>query len=725
MKKLLLSSLILILSFSFSFATVYNQDNRIPVPYVLKTIRDFENNTNTYEKAIIRKNILHKLSIYGVNKVPDINDGTIGFIFHMIKLNIGENKFNAGLNKIADLKDVPSLTWLQILRCFDGLNADSFYDAYFSKNPLINLTVQNAEYIAEQSGYYISFTLLRKYGDKVVNIPYVLEYDNKKEYGRLQSSINREETFKVPVQTGYVKLILDPNYNVIRELSDSEKSPVIADILYKDDILYIDKQYNNIISSVFKDTKYIKDDEVKFRDLEHNNIIIAGYNNNIAKFFVDKKIAGEETSEYFIFKNPMNKDKYILLANNMQVGNINLLKNYAFNQELVFKNDKLITKSSMPSDMGMTVLEHKKDIIIDVKKLDTINDTIKQASSYNIIFVGENHNDYSHHANQLTIIQNINNTKKKTAIAMEMVQYKYLDIINDFVRGRITEQEMLDGIDYYNNWNFDYSLYAPIFKYARDNSIDIIPLNIEREITSQVFQGMIDNLTEEQFISLPQAMNIINDKYENKMKSIFDIHAGTTNKFADFYLSQNIWDEVMAKHLADYRKANPDTTIIVICGNGHAGKDSGIPLRYKRITGEKSFVIMQGELMEYDATNADVYIYSENIKSSGTPKIGVTLSIEDEKKGIVKVESVAKKSPAEQAGIKNGDIILKCGYHDMKNIGSLKYALYEKGYNSILECEIKRGKNIINKSIKLFEYDDTTEMEEMIKTHKSKMKVSK
>lgn len=722
MKKILLSCLILMLSCSFSFGAVYNQDNRIPVPYVLKTIKDFENNANTYEKALVRKNILHKLSTYGVNKVPDISDEAVGFIFHMIKLNIGESKFQTGLNKMADLKDMPSLTWLQILRCFDGIDADSFYDAYFSKNPLIKLTVKNAEYISEKGNYYITFTLLRKYGDKVVNIPYALEYGNKKEYGRLQSSIDREETFKVPVNTGAVKLILDPNYHVIRELTDSEKSPVIADILHKENVLYIDNQHNNAVSAVFKNIRYVKDDEVKFSDLEDSDVIIGSYDNKIAKFFADKRVSSADNSEYFIFKNPMNKDKYILIANNIQTGSIHLLENYAFNQELIFKNDKLVSKANMPSDMGMNILEHKKDVIVDVKKLDTFQDMMKKASAYKVIFAGESHNEYSHHANQLAVIEYLNNSKKKTAIAMEMVQYEYLNVVNDFVKGRITEKEMLDGIDYYNNWSFDYSLYAPIFRYARDNNIDIIPLNIERDITSKVFQGQIDNLTEEQALSLPGRMKVMNNKYEDKIKSVFDMHAGSTGKFTDFFLAQNIWDEIMAKHLADYRKANPDTSIVVICGNGHAGKYSGIPLRYKRITGEDSFVIMQGEYINQEGNNADVYIYPEEIKSKGTPKIGVAISIDDEKNGIVKVESVTKKSPAEQAGIKNGDIIIKCGYHDIRNIGNLKYALYEKGYNNILECEIKRGKNILSKSIKLFEYDDNAEMDEMIKAHIARMK---
>lgn len=722
MKKILLSCLILMLSCSFSFGAVYNQDNRIPVPYVLKTIKDFENNANTYEKALVRKNILHKLSTYGVNKVPDISDEAVGFIFHMIKLNIGESKFQTGLNKMADLKDMPSLTWLQILRCFDGIDADSFYDAYFSKNPLIKLTVKNAEYISEKGNYYITFTLLRKYGDKVVNIPYALEYGNKKEYGRLQSSIDREETFKVPVNTGAVKLILDPNYHVIRELTDSEKSPVIADILHKENVLYIDNQHNNAVSAVFKNIRYVKDDEVKFSDLEDSDVIIGSYDNKIAKFFADKRVSSADNSEYFIFKNPMNKDKYILIANNIQTGSIHLLENYAFNQELIFKNDKLVSKASMPSDMGINILEHKKDVIVDVKKLDTFQDMMKKASAYKVIFAGESHNEYSHHANQLAVIEYLNNSKKKTAIAMEMVQYEYLNVVNDFVKGRITEKEMLDGIYYYNNWSFDYSLYAPIFRYARDNNIDIIPLNIERDITSKVFQGQIDNLTEEQALSLPGRMKVMNNKYEDKIKSVFEMHAGSTGKFTDFFLAQNIWDEIMAKHLADYRKANPDTSIVVICGNGHAGKYSGIPLRYKRITGEDSFVIMQGEYINQEGNNADVYIYPEEIKSKGTPKIGVAISIDDEKNGIVKVESVTKKSPAEQAGIKNGDIILKCGYHDIRNIGNLKYALYEKGYNNILECEIKRGKNILSKSIKLFEYDDSAEMDEMIKAHIARMK---
>ena len=172
----------------------------------------------------------------------------------------------------------------------------------------------------------------------------------------------------------------------------------------------------------------------------------------------------------------------------------------------------------------------------------------------------------------------------------------------------------------------------------------------------------------------------------------------------------------MAKNIHNYRMVNPDTTIVVICGNGHAGKTSGIPYRYERISGEKNYVMMQGE--DVSISNADAFIFPEYIQSYGTPTIGVGIEVVEKN---VKVVSVAKDSPALDADIKTGDIIVKCGYHDIRDIGDLKYALYEKGYNTVLECDIKRGKDLIKKQIKLVDFEDES-MDEMMKAHMKKFK---
>ena len=716
MKKIFVV-IFLISFFNISYGAIYNQDNRVSVNKILKIVNDFEKNANSAEKIKLRKDMLQQISIYGAHSNPDFDDYILGFVFHMIKTNIGEQKFQEGLTKVKALKEEPSLTYMQVLKCFSGINAESFYEAYFIKSPLIKFNISNAEYISERGKYYISFTLLRTTGDEVVNVPYLLEYNNKKEYGRLQSGINREETFKVPVELGAVSLYLDPNYHLMRELGNNEITPVIDNMLAKDDILLITNDENNNIGSYFKIKEVINGkSDITFGKLENENIIINGYNNKIAEFFVDKTPMGSEYSEYFIIKNPQNKEKYILFINNPTDNNLKVLKKYGINQELIFKGSSIVQENKGQTDMGIKIAEHKSNAVIRSKNIDSLDNILNEASLYKTIFVGEKHDEYSHHANQLEVIDYIYKNKKNVAIAMEMVQVEYLDVINDYVKGRISEKEMIDGIDYYNNWSFDYSLYAPIFKYAKENNIDIIPLNIPRSVTSKIFYGSIDNLTMQEKEFLPKKMNIINNEYENKIREIFEMHATSSKDFNNFYLSQNVWDEVMAKNIYNYRMVNPDTAIIVICGNGHAGKTSGIPYRYERISGEKSYVIMQGE--DVNISNADAFIFPEYIQSYGTPTIGVGIEVED---GNVKVVSVAKDSPALKADIKKGDIIVKCGYHDITKIGDLKYALYEKGFDSVIECDIKRGKKILKKSMKLVPFEDSN-MDEMIKAHIERVK---
>lgn len=717
MKKIFVV-IFLISFFNISYGAIYNQDNRVSINKILKIVNEFEKNANSVEKIQLRKRMLQQIAISGVNSNQQIDDYMLGFIFHMIKTNIGEQKFQEGLIKVKALKEEPSLTYMQVLKCFSGINADSFYEAYFTKSPLIKFSISNAEYISERGQYYISFTILRTTGDEVVNVPYLLEYDKKKEYGRLQSRINREETFKVPVELGAVSLYLDPNYHLMRELDNNEVSPVIDNILTQDNILLITENENNNIGGYFNIKEVINGkSDITFGQIENENIIIDGYDNKIAQFFVDKKPMGSgEYSEYFVIKNPQNKEKYILFINNPTDNNLKALKKYSMNQELVFKGGSIIQEKVSPSDMGIKIIEHKSNAVIRSKNIESLDSVLSEASQYKVIFVGEKHDEYSHHANQLKVIDYVYKKKKNVAIAMEMVQVQYLDVINDYVKGRISEKEMIDGIDYYNNWSFDYSLYAPIFKYAKDNKIDIIPLNIPRSVTSKIFYGSIDNLTEQEKEFLPKRMNIINNKYENQIREIFEMHASSSRDFNNFYLSQNVWDEVMAKNIHNYRMVNPDTTIVVICGNGHAGKTSGIPYRYERISGEKNYVMMQGE--DVSISNADAFIFPEYIQSYGTPTIGVGIEAVEKN---VKVVSVAKDSPALDADIKTGDIIVKCGYHDIRDIGDLKYALYEKGFGSVIECHIKRGKKTLKKSIKLVPFEDNS-MNEMIKAHINRVK---
>lgn len=719
MKKYLMAIIAVFLSYQTGYAALSNQDNRIDVAAVINIIENFEKNTASAETVAVRKNILHELSVYTKHKTPEMKKNETAFIFHMIKNDIGQDKFNRGLNKISDLKNMPNVTWLQLLRSFPDINAEAVYEAYFMKNPLINFTVKDVSYSTEQGELFILFTLIRKNGGDIVKAPYMLEYDNHRELGILQSGLNREETFRVPVKPGGVKLSIDPYYSILRELSENEKTPVIADILNADNITFVnntnDPEVNEAIGGI---TSFKTGDELTFGEIKNNNMIINDYNNYAAAFFADKKPSSPAASDYFVFANPQNPSKYIMIMNNYKSSNLKQLYKYAMNQELSFKDGKLLKKYTPASDNGITVYKKNNDIAVNTRQTVGINDIVRIAAAYPVVFIGEHHNNYAHHINQLEIIKGLASSGKPIAIGMEMVLNKHNGILNDFINGRISEKEMLEKTEYFKNWKFDYNLYAPIFRYARDNKIDIIGLNIDGDITGKIYAGAIDNMTDEERKELPKAMNTLNDIYSAEIAEIFSMHKNSDKRFENFYLAQNVWDEIMAKHIADYKIANPNKQVVVISGGGHAGKNTGIPLRYKRITGEDSLVILQDE--PADKAKSDFVIETNGITSRGTPAIGISISTDKPDIDKVKIKSVEKGSPAEQAGLREGDIISKCGYHDITDIGALKYALFEKGYGSIIECTIIRGKTSIKKNIKLFEYNNTVSMDSVLRHMESK-----
>ena len=106
-----------------------------------------------------------------------------------------------------------------------------------------------------------------------------------------------------------------------------------------------------------------------------------------------------------------------------------------------------------------------------IQPLDSISSNLKTAR---VILVGESHTNYAHHLNQLAVIKSAyKNWGKNTSIGLEMVQadsqQQYQKALDDYVAGKISEREMLRGVQWYDRWKYDFRLYRPIFTFARQH----------------------------------------------------------------------------------------------------------------------------------------------------------------------------------------------------------------------------------------------------------------
>jgi uncharacterized iron-regulated protein len=199
-------------------------------------------------------------------------------------------------------------------------------------------------------------------------------------------------------------------------------------------------------------------------------------------------------------------------------------------------------------------------------------DDLRQAQ---IIFVGESHDNQAHHRLQLDIIKALHNSGKPLSVGFEMFTEKSQGVLDGWVSGNLSQDEFIRT--YYENWNFPWPLYRDILLYVKEKKIPAIGLNVEPAITRKVAQSGFASLTKEELEKLPPDVGCAVDKhYMDFIRRAYAMHGHGDKGFLFFCQAQLLWNQVMARNLIDFLQKNPEKTIVVLTGNGHAWK-RGIP----------------------------------------------------------------------------------------------------------------------------------------------------
>jgi uncharacterized iron-regulated protein len=187
-----------------------------------------------------------------------------------------------------------------------------------------------------------------------------------------------------------------------------------------------------------------------------------------------------------------------------------------------------------------------------------------------IVVVGEQHTDEAHHRAQLSVIQALVQAGAKVAVGLEMFRRDSQQALDRWTTGDIDPREF-EAV-YYDNWNYPWSAYSAIFEYARARRIPMIGLNVSRDITRQVAREGFQSLTEAQRGQLSDVACRIDEEYLRYIRRVYGAHAHGNMNFTFFCEAQMIWDVAMAVHSLEYLSKNPDATVVILTGVGHAQK---------------------------------------------------------------------------------------------------------------------------------------------------------
>lgn len=313
---------------------------------------------------------------------------------------------------------------------------------------------------------------------------------------------------------------------------------------------------------------------------------------------------------------------------------------------------------------------------VDLATPMAIDKLVSQLAAKRVVFVGEFHDRYDHHLNQLEIIKRLYAADPNLAIGVEYLQQPFQSTVDDYIAGRIPEQQFLRASEYYPGWGYDYRLYAPIFRFAHDNKIPVRALNVPKSMASQVGKTGLAGLSPEQRAYLPKEIPPADDAYKARLRSAFEGHSAKAKPgdFDRFVEAQVTWDEGMATSAAKYLNDNPTHRMVILAGSGHISYGSGIPKRVARQTqASYAIVLSSGEEIEADMADYLLLTPKQNLLPAGT--LGITM---EEKDGEVRIKTLSPGGAAEKAGLKKGNLLAEIDGQRVKSIADVRLMLWDK-----------------------------------------------
>jgi len=591
------------------------------------------------------------------------------FFFYMLEQKIGQKAFIEGTKGLLEEYPFKIATYDDLRKMYEKSSnekLDGFFKEWIYEKGALDFAISNTSLKFVENRYLLEFDIISN--NKAEYIP--LSICSNKECLTTKIDLgSKKQRFELDIEP--VKIVIDENYELFRKLHPLEVPPVISKIIDGNALVVIDRADEERFSKfkmIFKNFKYA--DEIKYEELKNNNIFILGAKNSLLKqITIPFEMQGDAKIE--LFKNPLNS-AYVVAVFEMEKLSRSIffrLRHLGKYSSAVFKDEKVIEKSTKESQKGI-VYNINGDSYVIKPAVENLNDIIDEIAKNRIVYIGEQHTEFSSHLNQLKIIKAMYRQNPKLSIGMEMFQKQFQKYLDDFIAGKINEKEMIAKTEYFKRWKYDYELYRPIILFAKERHIPIVALNIDREITKKVVNGGFDSLSSEQLEVIPDSIDFENPKYREQLRAVFGMHQSKSFKnFEEFYHAQLLWDESMAENMAEFLKKNPDYSMAVLAGNGHIMHGHGIPERAKR-RGVSDYKIVLNHTNPEPGI-ADYLLYPSAVTTKKAKKLGIYFDDNEN----LEIKKLVEDSPAQKANMKEKDKVVAIDGIKVETIFDIKTEL--------------------------------------------------
>ncbi|MCG6981232.1 MAG: ChaN family lipoprotein [Deltaproteobacteria bacterium] len=670
-----------------------------------------------YESYVHGKNeIAIQDFISGDNRaLRAVGYGKTAMFFHMLNNRVGERVFTESLRELV-VKDRFRLTsWRNIEAIFSEKAAKDlrwFFEFWLEHKGAMEIRADKIRLTQSSDGYVLEFTMGVKNSPMPVFIPLVIHSQDKEEKKILSLSKERQ-SFSLPIKDVAREIVVDPDYDLFRTLSPTERRAVLSRLLgdpTRSVVLPEKNQeiYEPLIQELDnRGFKKLTAQEVDHKILAHRSLLFLGDHPKY-EFILPRTAEKASGFSLVITKNKFNPNLVVGLAvgeDSEEVqGVINKLFHYGKYSKLVFSGGRNVVKETEKSERGIQLEVGAPVRGIPTTSILSVPEIVSRVADKTIVYVGEKHDQYGDHLLQLEMVRDLHRRYPKLAIGMEMFQRRYQNALDEYISGAVNTQTFLKKSHYLDTWRFNYHLYEDILQYAREQKIPVIALNQENELVSKVATQGLAKLTPEEKAHIPAEMDLNDKAYKERLQGVFEMHQsdfpGDTalQDFEYFYEAQILWDETMAETIANFLKDRPAFHLVVLAGSGHLAYGSGIPKRaYRRIAKDYTIVLPDpGELP--NPGMADFIVFPNKLEAPEEAKLGVVLDTSGERFEVV---DLVMGGGAQKAGVKKGDILVAVNHIKVNDLDDIRTCLATKYVGDTVEIQVLRDEEVLEFEVEL------------------------
>lgn len=203
-------------------------------------------------------------------------------------------------------------------------------------------------------------------------------------------------------------------------------------------------------------------------------------------------------------------------------------------------------------------------------------DLIKELANYDVVLIGEHHDNSINHWLQKRITEALFEKKNgQIILGAEMFERDNQQSLNSYLAGKIEAKSLKDSVRLWKNYETDY---RPLVDFAKAKKLNFIATNVPRKYASQTSKQGIKSLeelpeSEKKYLAkLPIEVTLETPGYK-EMKSLMGDHIDELKQM-NFISAQAIKDATMAESILENLQAGK--TFVHYNGDYHSKQYGGI-----------------------------------------------------------------------------------------------------------------------------------------------------